>query len=105
MSEELKRIDPGATVDPDIPSSEGLVQELQQWLAETQNLVNIRSQIDLIRAKLERFTEDTIRLMVIFILQTVLIPLVIMWLLGRTMKPLLNPFAAHHPSHAGRLGG
>jgi len=105
MSEELKQFDPGAGADPDMPSSEGLVQEFQLWLAETQNLVNIRSQIDLIKAKLERFTEDTIRLMVIFTLQTVLIPLVIMWILGRMMKPLLTPFAAHHPSHAERLGG
>ena len=45
----------------------------------------MRKKIDRLGTKLERFTADAVRLMVVFILQTILIPLFTLWLLVKSI--------------------
>jgi hypothetical protein len=87
--------------------SESTLQTFRQWMAETKNLFDIRATLERVGDKLEHFTEDTIRLMVVFIFQTILIPLVMLWILSRMVgmrtTPMVNrPLPAlsdrrHHP--------
>jgi len=81
ISEELKQVDPTITDDQTSPSPAGKLAEVRRWFAKTQKWFDLREKIDHLGTKLERFTTDTVRLMVVFILQTILIPLFTLWVL------------------------
>ena len=74
---------------------------MRRWLAETQKWFDLREKIDNLGTKLEHFTTDTVRLMVVFILHTILIPLLTLWALiklttiGRT--PAIKRKDRHPP--------
>ena len=80
INDELKQVDPTAT-DGVAPSTTGKLAEMRRWLSETHKWFDLRQKIDHLGAKLEHFTRDTVRLMVVFILQTILIPLLTLWAL------------------------
>ena len=84
INDELKQVDPTAT-DETASSTTGTLTEVRRWLSETQKWFDLRQKIDHLSAKLEHFTKDTVRLMVVFILQTILIPLFTLWALVKLM--------------------
>jgi hypothetical protein len=90
MSHELENVVP-AVPQKDQMQSESTLQTFRQWMAETRNLIDIRATLERLGDKIEHFTEDTIRLMVVFIFQTILIPLVLLWLFTRTAVMRITP--------------
>ena len=62
---------PAATLD-----SPGLLDKIKDWVGKT---TDFKARFDDIKNAAERVTEQIIRLMVIFILQTLLIPLLLLW--------------------------
>lgn len=92
INDELKQVDPTTANDETAPSTAGKLAKMRRWLAETQKWFDLREKIDNLGTKLEHFTTDTVRLMVVFILQTILIPLLTLWALiklttiGRTPR-------------------
>ena len=52
MRDELKTVDPALTAPHETDAQEGVLHELRHWMAESQNLMDIRSKIVLIRSKL-----------------------------------------------------
>lgn len=99
VREELKQTVPTTQEKTDEHGSNSTLQELRRWMVETKDLMDIRSKIDRLGAKLERFTEDTVRLMVVFIFQTILIPLIMLWILAK-MVSLPKPPALPAPKRA-----
>ena len=85
MNEELKQSRPLGQSEPDEPDAENTLGEIKRWMAETRDLIDIRTRIDRLGAKLEAFTTDTIRLMVVFLFQTIIIPLIVLWCLAKTI--------------------
>jgi hypothetical protein len=81
VNDELKQVDPTTANDKTAPPTAGKIAEVRRWLAETQKWFDLREKIDNLATKLERFTTDTVRLMVVFILQTIIIPLFTLWAL------------------------
>ena len=81
INDELKQVDPTAPNDDATPSTSGKLADARRWFAETQKWFDLRGKINHLSSKLERFTTDTVRLMVVFILQTILIPLFTLWVL------------------------
>jgi len=90
MSHELENVVP-AVPQKDQMQSESTLQTFRQWMAETRNLIDIRATFERLGDKIEHFTEDTIRLMVVFIFQTILIPLVLLWLFTRMVAMRITP--------------
>jgi hypothetical protein len=90
MSHELQTVVPAVSPN-DQPQSESTLQTFRQWMAETKNLIDIRATVERLGHKIERFTEDTIRLMVVFIFQTILIPLIMLWILSRIVLLRTTP--------------
>jgi hypothetical protein len=90
MSHELQNVVP-AVPPKDQLESESTLQTFRQWIAETRNLIDIRATFERLGDKIEHFTEDTIRLMVVFIFQTILIPLVLFWLFTRIVVMRITP--------------
>jgi len=85
IREELSQVDPTGPVNGATASSANRLQEIRRWLAETSDWSDMRKKIDQLGAKLERFTADAVHLMVVFILQTILIPLLTLWLLTKSL--------------------
>jgi hypothetical protein len=83
IKDELKRTVPTTQDTTDTPGSNPALTEIRRWMAETKDLLDLRAKIDRLGAKLERFTEDTVRLMVVFIIQTIVIPLIMLWVLAK----------------------
>jgi hypothetical protein len=90
MSNELQSVVPAIPQKEQL-QSESTLQALRQWMAETRNLIDIRATFERLGDKLEHFTEDTIRLMVVFILQTMLIPLTLFWIFTRMAMMRIPP--------------
>ena len=77
---------------------------MRLFLQETRDFMDIRKQIDHLKTKSSRLTEYTISLIVVFCLQTILLPLAMLWLFtwfARRPRLLALPPAN---SHAGPLG-
>ena len=79
INDELRQVDPTAADDQTAPPTTGTLAEVRRWLAETQKWFDLREKINHLGTKLEHFTTDTVRLMVVFILQTIIIPLLTLW--------------------------
>jgi len=91
ISGELQEVVPTVQEKSDIPGSESTLQELRRWLAGTKDLLDIRAKIEHLGTKLQRFTEDTVRLMVVFIFQTIIIPLIMLWVLAKMVMFRITP--------------
>jgi hypothetical protein len=92
IKDELQQVDPTAANDKTTPSTTGKLSEVRRWLAETQKWFDLRAKIDHLSTKLEHFTTDTVRLMVVFILQTILIPLFTLWALVKLTTLGRSPY-------------
>lgn len=95
LSEELEQMDPTAPEPPQTPGAENRLQDWRRWMSEARDLLDVRAKIDLIGTKVERFTEDTIHLIVIFVLQTIVIPLATLWVILK-IAMYRGPTAFHH---------
>ena len=100
LTDDLKQVDPTAERATD-PSAENKLNEVRRWLRNTKELLDIRTKIERLGTKIEHFTADTVRLMVVFILQTILVPLITLWCLLKliTARPLAS--SRHYAQPAG----
>jgi cytochrome bd-type quinol oxidase subunit 2 len=73
---------------PQAKQNTSTYENFKAWLAQN---VNIRERLDRFRASAEQTTEHVIKLMAIFLVQTVLAPLAFLWLLMRGARQLLDP--------------
>lgn len=69
-----------------------------QWPSE--KLDELRAQYEVLEAKLEEQAERMVRLMAIFVVQTVIVPIGLLWLLARLVGGILRPGAG--PIRPGR---
>lgn len=95
LSEELEQVDPTTRETPQTPDAENRFQDWRRWMSETRDLLDIRGKIERIGAKVERFIEDTIHLIVIFVLQTIAIPLATLWVFLK-IAMYRGPTPFHH---------
>jgi hypothetical protein len=75
VSSEVVKLAPPAGLAGDSP---GMVARMKQWLAEN---ADVKMRFEALKQAAERATLHMIKLMVIFLMQTMLIPLLLMWAL------------------------
>ncbi len=66
----------------------GLLDQLRRWFAHN---TDIRARFDELKQALENATEHLIRLMVVFVLQTVVVPGVMLWAMWSWTRSLFEP--------------
>ena len=81
---QTARLGPAPAVTLESP---GLLDKIKDWIGKT---TDFKARFEDIKNAAERVTEQIIRLMVIFILQTVLIPLVLLWGLYGVVRALFG---------------
>jgi len=74
-SENIAKLNPPAAV---ANNSQGMVQKFKDWWS---NNGNVKTRFQELKDTVERATERIIKLMVIFLLQTLVIPLLLLWVL------------------------
>ena len=90
------------TQEPDPNASQGYLEDRRQLLQETRGLVDIRKHIHVLKIKLTHLSRYTVNLIVVFSLQTILLPLFILWLLTRLIRSPQRLIMA--PSTSGSVG-
>ncbi len=104
LRQDLKTAAKVVARENDTHPSPGYLSDMRLFLQETRDFMDIRKQIDHLKNKSSRLTEYTISLIVVFCLQTILLPLAMLWLFtwfARRPRLLALPPAN---SHAGPLG-
>ncbi len=84
-SSDAARNEPTAQVDP---APRSLMDQLRRWLSHN---ADVRARFDDLRQMLEQATEHLIRLMVVFVLQTLVVPAVLLWALWSWTRSLFEP--------------
>ncbi|MDP3310281.1 MAG: hypothetical protein Q8S56_04865, partial [Polaromonas sp.] len=63
---------------PPVAQSQGMLDRMKGWLAEN---ADVRARFEELKQAAEQATEHIIRLIVVFLLQTLVIPLLLLWAL------------------------
>jgi len=72
---------------PSEPSSQGLIDKLRGWLSHNTDL---KARFDELKQAVENATEHLIRLMVVFVLQTLVIPALMIWAMWTWTRSLFD---------------
>lgn len=94
---DTKKLGPPASTTPE---NQGLLDKMKGWMPQD---VNIGGRIDRFVQAAEQWPEQLIRLMVVFILQTLLIPLALLWGLLVFAKSILGFQSSATPNTIKRL--
>ncbi len=68
---------------PQVTESQGVLDRIKGWLAEN---ANVKARFEALKQAAEQATEHIIRLIVIFLLQTLVIPLLLLWALYAVVR-------------------
>jgi len=77
--------DPTLPIDP---ASQGLADKLKGWFSHT---TDVKARFDELKLVVEQATEHMIRLIVVFLLQTLVIPVLLLWLVWVWTRSLIEP--------------
>ena len=75
---------------PLTPDKPGLIDTLRSWFSHN---TDIKARFDDLKRAVERVTEHLIRLMVVFLLQTLVVPAVVLWAMWNWTRSLFEPRA------------
>ncbi len=89
--------------DPAPSEPQGYIEDMRQLFQETRDLIDIRRHIDVLKIKLTHLSSYTVNLIVVFSLQTILLPLFVLWLLTRFVRS--TPHLVVAPLAAGLRNG
>ena len=87
-----KKFNPPALTPPE---NQGLLEKMKGWIPQD---INVAARIDGFVKAAEQWPEQVIKLMVIFLLQTLLIPIALLWCLIAVAKGILGFQLAAFPS-------
>ena len=62
------------------------MEGIGKYLSEATNTFNIQARMDALKTAAENISEYTINLIVIFVIQTILIPLLFLWIIIKLLK-------------------
>lgn len=88
---------PGGATPVPAPAPGGLGERLQNWWDSTTSKVDVAKRLDELRAAAGRTVDHIVRLIVVFMLQTVVLPLLLLWAMLRLGRALCEPPRAGRP--------
>ena len=90
LDKELKETEIVAAHMPKEAGERGLIEEAKSYFAEAKLTLNISARLNLLKEKLSDYAEYTIHLIVVFISQTVVLPLLFLWIFIRSSAYLFR---------------
>jgi hypothetical protein len=84
--EEIEEMNEQAA--PPAPESETMMGRLGAMLDESLESMNVKQRLDDLRLRVSNASEHIVNLIVIFVLQTILLPLAFLWIIAQALKAL-----------------
>jgi hypothetical protein len=84
LDKELKETDMVATEPLENQGDTGLLDDVKNYYEEAKRTLDISSRIETLKQKLSNYAEHTVNLIIVFIVQTVILPLVFLWIFIRS---------------------
>jgi len=72
---------------------EGLLNTVEQWLDQTKKNLDVESQMDSLKQAAADVSEQVINMIVVFVVQTIIFPLLFLWLLISSAKGIMHRIA------------
>jgi len=85
-SEEIEAVNDAVT--PPAPADDSMLDRLGNWMDRSMDSLNVESRLEGLGERVSRATEHIINLIVIFLFQTLVVPLGFLWLLVEGLKAL-----------------
>jgi hypothetical protein len=89
VREEIGRIHHGSTMAT-LPAEDSLLGRAREWYQSTLQAIDIEATLQQYQQAAAEVSEQLVQLIVIFVLQTVLLPLLFLWGIGRVLGHLLR---------------
>jgi len=90
VGEEVKSLRDAENMVPAAKADEGLLDTISRWYAQTTQRINVEARFKEYEARLTKASEHIIDLIVVFMLQTIIFPLLFLWLGLKTARGLIN---------------
>lgn len=87
-SSEIEAVNQASAAPAEPPES--MVERFNNWLDQSMESMNVEAQLKDLAARVSQATEHIINLIVIFVFQTILMPLATLWLLVEGLKSLVR---------------
>jgi len=84
--EEIEELNEQAA--PPVPESETMMGRLGAMLDESLESMNVKQRLDDLRLRVSNASEHIVNLIVIFVLQTILLPLAFLWIIVQALKAM-----------------
>ncbi len=75
-----------AEPEPEVVEDRGLLQSLGDWVDETTDALNVRQKMTLYKEKLAGASEQFLKLAAVFMLQTMVLPLLFLWAFAKALR-------------------
>lgn len=73
---------------------QGILEKAEQWFSKTRQSLDIDKQMDSLKQSAEEVSQQIINMLVVFIVQTIIFPLLFLWLIIRSGRYLMRQFEA-----------
>lgn len=77
-----------AVEPPEAPRAESRMERIRRWLADK---ADVAEKIEALRARFDAAIEHLVRLTAVFVVQTIVLPLLFLWLIVRLYRVLIPP--------------
>lgn len=85
LDKELKGTDVVGVHATDRAGDTGLIEDIKNYFNDAKQTLNIRTRLEQLKVKIADYVEYTIHLIVVFVSQTIIFPLLFLWLFVRSM--------------------
>ncbi len=91
-SDQIKSINESTHGNID-KSNDGMMEQVSHWLDQTKQSLDIEKQMDSLKLAVSDMSHQVINLIVIFVVQTIIFPLLFLWLLVQSAKGIMRRFS------------
>lgn len=89
-SSEIKIINESSKQDVQRSENKGVFDKVEKWLDQTKKNLDISTQMNSLKQVAADISEQVINMIVVFVVQTILIPLLFLWLLIKSAKIIMH---------------
>lgn len=76
--------------NPIVESDPGIIEQVKNVYHSANDALDIKSQLDKLKTSMSELTKDALNMMVVFVVQTLLLPLVFLWLILQLIKYVIQ---------------
>ncbi len=91
-SDQIQLINKSSKVEVE-ETEDGLLAKLEQWLDKTQKSFDIETQMHSLKQAAEDISQQVINMIVVFVVQTIIFPLLFLWVLVKGAKGVMGRFS------------